>query len=1155
MSALTSLLVRDQRVPVRKIEEAIQRQVIAGGGLDTVLLELNVVPENVLSAYCAVIHGLEPATRAEVLEVPGEVLRLVPAAVADRHRMVPLAFAARTLQVAVASPLDPETEQQLAFLLGVELEQRIVTEATLEQGLAAHYGFQLSPRMRRLTTKLGDRDPGAVPYVAPLEQNTVERPTDDEGYGHRNEETGEERRATEKFAVVAESREVARETAVSITGEEVKTRRVTQEMTSMAPPSRPSRPPVSRPSAAPPEKARAEGPARGRISKAQGELLRKHRGPLTTARAVELLSKADHRDDILEVGFAFTRQFFDFTALFVVQDEEAELLDAAPFDDERLVEARRVVAPLGEPSTFSWIYEGLVPTVSQLERSDVDRAIKQALGRDRNQPSVLAPVMIRKRVVLFLYGDRSGERFSVQDVPELLAFAPKLGEAFQQLILRRKFRGYAQGDARSTDEAPTRTPTDPPPSEARVAEPPASPPRSQPAWQDQQVRSPMKRLEPAEGGRVSKRITQDIAGVMAPPASVSPAPEPRASEPPAAAVEAAPEPAALPESTPESTPEPAVEEVRRGSRPLAAAEAFAPTEPSDEEPARPTEPDAIPPESPAPRAGRAFRPSNVTTAPAEAAETTGPTPLERAVESSLPPRPLRRRRRTKRSAAFEALGVPRSAPPPPGSPPEPDDEDEPEEAPVSGVARTSSTSELPAVPAAASEDPAKDEAGLTEQRADSEAAPLPLSRPKTNPGRGRAPSEELEITIEDADEETAAEVAEAAAHEEITTETPLPKTGPPPEDSTYRGGGQTDVFGAPKRRSRRPPAATPTKDARAEGGRRPLQAEVVSSNRPEAPRGEVAERLTRREVRHADTIPSETPSIIVEMDASVEDAVRSLSQVGPDSAEAEIAQVVALGELALPVLARDFPGLLWFDRSRPHRRLPRGRDVSALARAIAAFGDRAVPYLVPILDHPGADERFYAVLLASEFRHPLLVEPLAKRVFDTDERTAALAVDVLRMQRRFEQPLRDVIEGLRAEARVPRSDVRRRVAATRALGALRDAGALDLFVQLLSSDKPELVAEAHRSLVSLTKQDFGDVPARWLDWVDDNRSRHRIEWLIEGLLHADEKMRSAAGDELKKITQEYYGYHPSLPRRDREVAQRKYLDWWRAEGRRRFLER
>ena len=34
MSALTSLLVRDRVVPVKKIEEAIQRQVISGGALD-----------------------------------------------------------------------------------------------------------------------------------------------------------------------------------------------------------------------------------------------------------------------------------------------------------------------------------------------------------------------------------------------------------------------------------------------------------------------------------------------------------------------------------------------------------------------------------------------------------------------------------------------------------------------------------------------------------------------------------------------------------------------------------------------------------------------------------------------------------------------------------------------------------------------------------------------------------------------------------------------------------------------------------------------------------------------------------------------------------------------------------------------------------------
>ncbi len=1070
MSALTSLLVRDQRVAVRKIEEAIQRQVIAGGSLDTVLLELNVVAENVLAAYCGVIHGLEPATREELLGVDSEVIRLVPAPVAERHRLVPLAFQNRTLRVAVSTPLEPETEQQLAFLLGVELEQRAVAEASLENALHTHYGIQLSPRIRRLGKKLAERDAGEIPYVAPLEQNTADRTSaseyanvdDDDDDEPESEDDVREGRRTSRFGVISEPKLIERESAVSVSESGRPPRRPTQQLTSRPPPAAADPEPAPEaptPAAAPPpEKQRA----RGRISRAKGELLRRHRGPLTAARAVELLAKADHRDDILEVGFAFTRQFFDFCALFVVQDEEAELLDAAPMDDEVLKEARQVVAPLGEPSTFALVHEGLVSAVGKLQRSEVDEQIRDALGRTEAQPSVLAPVMIRQRVVLFLYGDRNGEGFGLEDVPELVAFTPKLGEAFQQLILRRKFRGYAQGDAR-TSEAPDAPPeAEGEASDGRSPQLPGEPPKPEAAWKDQKTRSPMKKLEASE--EVQERVSRDFAS--------APEPAPR------------PEPTPEPEPAPEPS-EPPVEEVRVGSRPLAAS-----------------------PE-PEPKPRRAFRPSDVTTAPVSEA----PTPLERAVESSLPAP----RKRKKRSKTFDALGVPRSAPPPPMG----NDDDEEDEDPAPAIIE------------------AKDD-----------AEPVPLSRPKSAPPDD---DDDVELVVEDADEETAAEVAAAAEEEEITTSTPLPETSSPPEPSTYKAGGQTDVIGG---RPRRRPRAGDTKDARSEGGRRAVQADVVPASRRPAPGQPPSqpppERPTKVEVRHADTLPSETPSIIVEMDESIEDAVRGLGQVGPDSAEAEIAQIVALGEQALPVLTRDFPGLLWFDRSRPHRRLPRGRDISAVARAIAAFGDRAVPYLIPVLDHDGADERFYATLLASEFRHPMLVEPLGRRIFDRDERTAALAVDVLRMQRRFSGPLQDVVEGLRAEARVPRSDVHKRVAAARALGALRDVGSLALFVQLLRSDKPALVQEALRSLVALTKQDFGDNVTKWESWVEQNHHRHRIEWLIDALLHTDEKLRADAGEELKRLTQEYYGYHPALPKRDREVAQRKYRDWWSNEGQRRF---
>ncbi len=104
----------------------------------------------------------------------------------------------------------------------------------------------------------------------------------------------------------------------------------------------------------------------------------------------------------------------------------------------------------------------------------------------------------------------------------------------------------------------------------------------------------------------------------------------------------------------------------------------------------------------------------------------------------------------------------------------------------------------------------------------------------------------------------------------------------------------------------------------------------------------------------------------------------------------------------------------------------------------------------------------------------------------------------------------------------------------------------------LMEHEAELAPAAHHSLVAITRQDFGTSARKWAEWIGEHGARHRIEWLIDALLHPEEKMRTVAGDELKHLTQEYYGYHPALPRRDREIAQRKYEAWWKSEGRRRF---
>jgi hypothetical protein len=294
------------------------------------------------------------------------------------------------------------------------------------------------------------------------------------------------------------------------------------------------------------------------------------------------------------------------------------------------------------------------------------------------------------------------------------------------------------------------------------------------------------------------------------------------------------------------------------------------------------------------------------------------------------------------------------------------------------------------------------------------------------------------------------------------------------------------------------------------------------------------------------------PSVIVDMGDTMESLVEDLAKCGPDDEGAIVQKLVAIGEAALPTLTQRFPGPLWFDRTRPHRRLPRGRDVSAIARAISAFRDRAAPYVSSLLDASESEVRFYATLVASEIPHPDLLPSLARRVFDPDPGTQLLSLDVLRLHMRFRKEMEETMKAVRVEAKVDRRNPERRRVAIRALGQLRDARSLDLLIDLLTLSEAGHVNEAHTSLVVLTRHDFGDAQRRWVQWADKNRGRHRIEWLIDALTEADEEFRTAASDELKSITQEYYGYHPKLGKREREIAQKKYRAWWQSEGRARF---
>jgi hypothetical protein len=119
------------------------------------------------------------------------------------------------------------------------------------------------------------------------------------------------------------------------------------------------------------------------------------------------------------------------------------------------------------------------------------------------------------------------------------------------------------------------------------------------------------------------------------------------------------------------------------------------------------------------------------------------------------------------------------------------------------------------------------------------------------------------------------------------------------------------------------------------------------------------------------------------------------------------------------------------------------------------------------------------------------------------------------------------------------------VLAAGALAELTDPDGIPALMDALQASAP-VSDSAHRALVQVTKQDFGNSRRRWLAWWERHRFQSRVDWLFEGLAHKASEIRMSAAAELRMMTGQYFGYHFDLPKREREEARERWLAWWRS---------
>jgi hypothetical protein len=166
VTSFRSFLARERLVPVEQLDRALQRQILYGEDLSINLLEMGAVDEDELAQFLGMFHRLPIATRSDLNSVPKDITSRIPAEVAVRHRICPVALADDAMVVAATRQLEREVLGELERLTGKTMSLTIASPLTLAWGLHVHYGAELPSRYQRILERQ-PRKGKSIPPPAP----------------------------------------------------------------------------------------------------------------------------------------------------------------------------------------------------------------------------------------------------------------------------------------------------------------------------------------------------------------------------------------------------------------------------------------------------------------------------------------------------------------------------------------------------------------------------------------------------------------------------------------------------------------------------------------------------------------------------------------------------------------------------------------------------------------------------------------------------------------------------------------------------------------------------------------------------------------------------------------------------------------------------
>ncbi|GAM09576.1 bacteriophage N4 adsorption protein B [Geobacter sp. OR-1] len=172
---LLDMLLNARLINRDQFEEALKNRVLYGGKIGTSLIELGYVSEEDLARFLSKKLGVPYVHPDHLLNIPQEVIDLIPRDLAVKYRVIPMAVKKRRMGLIMSDPADLQAIDEIGFITGFIIIPLVTPEVRLMQALGKYYQLEVDVRYTQIIEKIEERKRVLALELSPHEPPQEER--------------------------------------------------------------------------------------------------------------------------------------------------------------------------------------------------------------------------------------------------------------------------------------------------------------------------------------------------------------------------------------------------------------------------------------------------------------------------------------------------------------------------------------------------------------------------------------------------------------------------------------------------------------------------------------------------------------------------------------------------------------------------------------------------------------------------------------------------------------------------------------------------------------------------------------------------------------------------------------------------------------------